>query len=117
MQLLASYLAGKWSPGSGAKQSLVNPATEEVLAEVHAGGHDLAAAFQYARSAGAGELAALTFAQRGALLGLFGDEIEKVLASWNAEKILEAPVNARVEIEFNDVKLKLSRTRRLPRKG
>lgn len=68
MQLLASYLAGKWSPGSGAKQSLVNPTTEEVLAEVHAGGHDLAAAFAYARGAGARELAGLTFAQRGALL-------------------------------------------------
>src|SRR4051794_37255730 len=69
MQLLASHLAGKWSPGSGAKQSLVNPTTEEVLAEVHAGGHDLRAAFAYARTAGARELAGLSFAQRGALLG------------------------------------------------
>jgi oxepin-CoA hydrolase/3-oxo-5,6-dehydrosuberyl-CoA semialdehyde dehydrogenase len=69
MQLLASYLAGKWSTGSGAKTPLVNPATEEVLAEVHGGGHDLAAAFAHARTAGAKELGALTFAQRGALLG------------------------------------------------
>jgi oxepin-CoA hydrolase/3-oxo-5,6-dehydrosuberyl-CoA semialdehyde dehydrogenase len=68
MQLLASYLAGKWSSGSGAKTPLVNPATEEVLAEVHAGGHDLAAAFEHARTAGARELGALTFAQRGAIL-------------------------------------------------
>jgi 3,4-dehydroadipyl-CoA semialdehyde dehydrogenase len=75
MQLLASYLAGAWSPGSGAKQSLVNPATEEVLAEVHAGGHDLAAAFRHARTAGAKELGALTFAQRGALLGALAKAI------------------------------------------
>jgi oxepin-CoA hydrolase/3-oxo-5,6-dehydrosuberyl-CoA semialdehyde dehydrogenase len=68
MQLLASHLAGKWSTGSGAKTPLVNPATEEVLAEVHGGGHDLAAAFQFARGTGARELGALTFAQRGALL-------------------------------------------------
>lgn len=47
---------------------LVNPATEEVIAEVSTGGHDLAAAFGYAREAGARELAGMTFAQRGALL-------------------------------------------------
>lgn len=68
MQLLASYLHGTWSAGSGSRTPLVNPATEEVLAEVATGGHDLAAAFAYAREAGARELAALTFAQRGALL-------------------------------------------------
>jgi 3,4-dehydroadipyl-CoA semialdehyde dehydrogenase len=68
MQLLASYLAGAWSNGSGARIPLVNPATEEVVAEVHAGGHDLAAAFAHAR-AGRHELAKLTFAERGALCG------------------------------------------------
>jgi oxepin-CoA hydrolase/3-oxo-5,6-dehydrosuberyl-CoA semialdehyde dehydrogenase len=68
MQLLASFLAGGWSNGSGAEQALVNPATEAVVAEVSAGGHDLAAAFAYARTTGAQELAALTFAQRGELV-------------------------------------------------
>ncbi len=68
MQLLASYLHGTWSAGSGSRTPLVNPATEEVLAEVASGGHDLAAAFAYAREAGANELAGMTFAQRGALL-------------------------------------------------
>ncbi len=75
MQLLASYLAGTWSPGSGSRTPLVNPATEEVLAEVSSGGHDLAAAFAHARSAGASELAAMTFAQRGALLGALAKAI------------------------------------------
>ena len=68
MQQLASYLSGSWSAGSGATAVLVNPATEAALAEVHTGGHDLAAAFGHARTAGARELGQLSFAQRGALL-------------------------------------------------
>jgi 3,4-dehydroadipyl-CoA semialdehyde dehydrogenase len=68
MQLLSSYLSGSWSAGTGDKAVLVNPATEAALAEVHTGGHDLAAACGYAREVGAKELGALTFAARGALL-------------------------------------------------
>jgi 3,4-dehydroadipyl-CoA semialdehyde dehydrogenase len=69
MQLLASHLAGAWSQGSGSRTPLVNPTSEEPLAEVSSGGHDLAAAFAFARKTGAGELSRLTFAERGALLG------------------------------------------------
>ena len=68
MQLLASYLSGSWSAGSGSKATLVNPSTEAALAEVHTGGHDLAAAFAHAREVGGPALGQLTFAQRGALL-------------------------------------------------
>jgi len=75
MQLLASYLSGTWSPGSGSKIALVNPATEAPLAEVAGGGHDLAAAFAHARGVGAPELARLTYAQRGALLGALAKAI------------------------------------------
>ena len=75
MQLLASYLAGAWSAGSGKRTPLVNPATEAVLAEVSAGGHDLVGAFAFARTAGAAALGALTFAQRGALLGALAKAI------------------------------------------
>jgi len=75
MQLLASYLSGSWSQGSGSRVTLVNPATEAPLAEVATGGHDLAAAFAHARNAGARELGALTFAQRGALLGALAKAI------------------------------------------
>src|SRR5512140_2544587 len=64
---LQSYLGGAWQQGSGAKIPLVNPATEEVVAEVCGGGYDLAAAFRHAREAGVAELAKLTFAQRGEL--------------------------------------------------
>jgi 3,4-dehydroadipyl-CoA semialdehyde dehydrogenase len=72
---LQSYLAGAWSPGSGSKIPLVNPATEEVVAEVCGGGHDLAAAFRHAREAGAPELAKRTFAQRGELLAALAKAI------------------------------------------
>jgi oxepin-CoA hydrolase/3-oxo-5,6-dehydrosuberyl-CoA semialdehyde dehydrogenase len=75
MQLLASYLSGSWSPGSGSRVALVNPATEVPIAEVATGGHDLAAAFTYARSAGGRELGTLTFAQRGALLAALAKAI------------------------------------------
>ncbi|MEP6865763.1 MAG: 3,4-dehydroadipyl-CoA semialdehyde dehydrogenase [Deltaproteobacteria bacterium] len=75
MQLLASFLSGAWSNGSGAKQALVNPATEAVVAEVSAGGHDLAGAFAYARTTGASELGALTFAQRGELVAALAKAI------------------------------------------
>ncbi|HEX4420317.1 MAG TPA: 3,4-dehydroadipyl-CoA semialdehyde dehydrogenase [Kofleriaceae bacterium] len=75
MKLLASYLSGSWSAGSGAVTVLVNPATEIALAEVHAGGHDFAAAFDHARTAGARELGGLTFAQRGALLAALAKAI------------------------------------------
>jgi oxepin-CoA hydrolase/3-oxo-5,6-dehydrosuberyl-CoA semialdehyde dehydrogenase len=75
MQLLASHLAGAWSVGSGSRTPLVNPATEETIAEVHAGGHDLAAAFAHARTAGAAELSKLSFAQRGTLLGALAKAI------------------------------------------
>jgi oxepin-CoA hydrolase/3-oxo-5,6-dehydrosuberyl-CoA semialdehyde dehydrogenase len=75
MQLLASYLSGSWSQGSGARVTLVNPATEAPLAEVASGGHDLAAAFAHARATAGRELARLTFAERGALLGALGKAI------------------------------------------
>ena len=75
MQLLASYLAGTWSSGTGSRTTLVNPATEAPLAEVAGGGYDLAAAFAHARDAGGPELGALTFAQRGAILAALAKAI------------------------------------------
>jgi len=53
----------------------VNPATEEVVAEVSTGGHDLPAAFAHARGAGTAELAQRSFAERGALLAALAKAI------------------------------------------
>ena len=65
---LSSYLAGQWKAGSGAAQTLFNPATEEPLAAACSDGLDLPAALAYARDVGGPALRALTFAERGALL-------------------------------------------------
>ncbi|HEX4454686.1 MAG TPA: 3,4-dehydroadipyl-CoA semialdehyde dehydrogenase [Kofleriaceae bacterium] len=77
MQHLASYLGGTWSNGSGSPSTLVNPTTEEVLADVASGGHDLARAFAFARHEGAAALAKLTFAQRGELCAALAGAIHK----------------------------------------
>ena len=68
MKTLRSYLSGRWSEGSGAPQTLVNPATEEPLAQVSSDGLDFAAALDHARRQGGPALRALSFAGRGALL-------------------------------------------------
>ncbi len=68
MKTLSSYLAGKWVKGNGSPRQLVNPTTEEVLAETSTAGLDLAGGLAHARSHGVAALQELTFAQRGALL-------------------------------------------------
>lgn len=75
MKVLSSYLSGSWVIGTGSATTLVNPATEAPLAEVRAGGVDLAAALRFARERGGPALRELTFAQRGALLGAMAKAI------------------------------------------
>ncbi|MCA9602265.1 MAG: aldehyde dehydrogenase family protein, partial [Myxococcales bacterium] len=65
---LQSHLAGKWSPGSGKTTTLRNPATGADVATLHAEGHDLAAAYRFAREVGGPKLRAMTFRERGAVL-------------------------------------------------
>ncbi len=65
---LQSYVAGAWVAGSGKKSILVNPTTEEPLAETSTEGLDFAAAVAFAREQGGPALRSLTFAQRGELL-------------------------------------------------
>jgi len=68
MKELASFVGGKWVPGSGSPAELVNPATEEVLATASTTGVDMAATLDFARDTGGPKLRALSFAQRGELL-------------------------------------------------
>ena len=68
MKTLRSYLGDRWVEGSGTLQTLVNPATEEPLAQVSSEGLDLAAALEHSRRKGGPALRALSFAERGALL-------------------------------------------------
>ncbi|MBP6630119.1 MAG: 3,4-dehydroadipyl-CoA semialdehyde dehydrogenase [Kofleriaceae bacterium] len=75
MKTLGSYLAGQWFHGAGRAIPLLNPATEQVVAQVLVDGHDLAAGFAHARAMGRPALAALTFAERAALLGAMAKAI------------------------------------------
>ena len=78
-QRLKSYLCGEWHEGEGEKVTLHDPTTEEVVAEVRRGGHDLAAALTYARERGGPTLRAMSFAERGQLLQAMAD-------AWHAHR-------------------------------
>ncbi|MBK9263611.1 MAG: 3,4-dehydroadipyl-CoA semialdehyde dehydrogenase [Polyangiaceae bacterium] len=68
MEQLESYVSGSWVKGAGKPSLLVNPATEETLAEASTDGIDFARAFAHARDVGGKALRALSFAQRGEIL-------------------------------------------------
>ncbi len=76
MQVLGSYVSGRWTAGSGASQTLLNPATEEALASASSEGVGLAAALEYARNTGGPALRALSFAARGAMLKGIADALQ-----------------------------------------
>src|SRR5690349_11459019 len=69
MKTLSSYLCGEWRTGAASgNATLVNPATEEPVAQCSTAGLDLKAALAYARDVGGPALRKMTFAERGALL-------------------------------------------------
>jgi oxepin-CoA hydrolase/3-oxo-5,6-dehydrosuberyl-CoA semialdehyde dehydrogenase len=74
MKTLSSYLAGRWHAGGGTPSVLVNPATEEPIAQASSAGLDLGLAMSFARHAGAA-LRAMTFAERGAILAAMAKAI------------------------------------------
>ena len=72
MLKLRSFVGGQWHVGDGNPVALLNPATEETLAETSTGGIDFAAALEHARTVGGPALRALTFAERAEMLqGLY----------------------------------------------
>ncbi|GAB4509955.1 MAG: hypothetical protein Tsb0020_26800 [Haliangiales bacterium] len=73
MKQLASYVSGAWVEGTGGARPLVNPSTEEVIAETSTDGVDFAGALEFARERGGEALRSLTFAERGALLARMAD--------------------------------------------
>ena len=68
MITLRSYVSDEFVAGSGAPAVLVNPATEEAVAETSTQGVDFAAALHHARTVGAPALRRLNFASRGSFL-------------------------------------------------
>jgi oxepin-CoA hydrolase/3-oxo-5,6-dehydrosuberyl-CoA semialdehyde dehydrogenase len=67
MVTITSYVGGQLSSVKGEAVSLLNPATEEVVATANCGGVDFSKVLEHARKGGAA-LRALTFAQRGEVL-------------------------------------------------
>ncbi len=67
MVRLESYVCGRWQEGEAPFRSLVNPSTEEIVAETSARGIDFGPVLDTAKRGGE-TLRAMTFAERGALL-------------------------------------------------
>jgi 3,4-dehydroadipyl-CoA semialdehyde dehydrogenase len=76
MLQLRSYVGDRWVAGTGAPQTLLNPSTEEPLAQASSEGVDLHAALHYARSVGGPALRAMSFTERGAALKAIADGIQ-----------------------------------------
>jgi oxepin-CoA hydrolase/3-oxo-5,6-dehydrosuberyl-CoA semialdehyde dehydrogenase len=68
MKMLSSYVQDRWVAGRAPFATLVNPATEEPLAQTSTAGIDMGEVLQHARSQGLPLLRELSFAQRGELL-------------------------------------------------
>ena len=68
MLKLKSYVSGEWQEGEGKTVALLNPATEEPLAETSTAGIDFSAALAHARTVGGPALRAMTFAERAETL-------------------------------------------------
>jgi oxepin-CoA hydrolase/3-oxo-5,6-dehydrosuberyl-CoA semialdehyde dehydrogenase len=87
METLESYLRDEWQAGTGAGATLVNPATEESVATTSTEGLDLAAALAHAREVGGPALRAMTFAERGKMLGALSKALHE-----DREALLEASI-------------------------
>lgn len=77
MNTLESYVAGAWTSGRGPMQVLVNPTTEEPIAETSADGLDLDAAVAFARQRGGASLRAMSVGERAKLLGAMAKRIHE----------------------------------------
>jgi len=66
---LQSFLSGEWQAGEGEGAALRDPSTDEIVARTSTEGLDFRAALDFARAQGGPALRALTFAERGAMLG------------------------------------------------
>jgi len=74
---IQNYVYGEWVEGKGDGTPLVDPVTGEELARASSDGVDLARALDHARSKGGPALRAMSYGERGALLG----KINEVLAA------------------------------------
>lgn len=101
MEILQSYLSGEWVSGDPARAAtLVNPTTEAPIAQASTAGLDLGRAVAFAREHGGPALRAMTFAERGELLGAMSRAIHGA-----REALIDAAVenggNTRSDAKFD----------------
>lgn len=100
MQTLQSYVQGRWHTGDGTPAVLVNPTTEEPLAECSSGGIDFGQTLAYGRETGGPALRALSFRERGELLKALSAAIHE-----HREELIEVAVqnggNTRGDAKFD----------------
>lgn len=68
MEILESYVNGRWHRAGSDFVSIHDPCTEEPIAQVSSHGIDFAAALEHARSVGGPNLRNMTFSERGEIL-------------------------------------------------
>lgn len=68
MKTLQSYICGRWHEAAEGFVTLLDPSTEEEIAQISSAGVDFGEVVRYARDQGGTALRAMTFAERGALL-------------------------------------------------
>jgi len=84
MKTLRSYVCGKWHTADSGFRPLVNPSTEEQIAQASSHGVDFAAVLEHARTQGGPALRGMTFVERAGLL----KETSRVLRE-NRDELLE----------------------------
>jgi 3,4-dehydroadipyl-CoA semialdehyde dehydrogenase len=72
---LQSFVQGRWQSGAGKPSLLVNPSTEEVVAEASSEGLNFEEALSFARTKGGPALRALSFGQRGEILKTLAQKV------------------------------------------
>jgi len=76
-RVLKSYLSGRFVAGTGRAATLFDPTRGGAVAETSTEGLDLGAALDHARSVGGPALRALTFVQRGEMLGAMASALHE----------------------------------------
>jgi oxepin-CoA hydrolase/3-oxo-5,6-dehydrosuberyl-CoA semialdehyde dehydrogenase len=84
MKTLRSYVAGRWHEAGSGFVPLVDPSTEETVAQASSEGVDFGAVLAWAQERGGPALREMTFAQRGQLL----KDLSKVLRD-NRDELLD----------------------------
>ena len=100
MLKLRSFVSGDWHEGGGKTALLLNPATEEPLAQTSTEGIDFAAALEHARAVGGPAMRSMTFAERAEKLR----ELYEVLYG-SREELIELSIanggNTRNDAKFD----------------